>query len=606
MPPFARAAALFAASALTAATAGAAPPEQIDAAIARGVNVLKTRFKDGGGSQGTGGAYGTGPSALAGIALLEANTPATDPTVKAIAAAVRDQAYRESQTYQIALCLLFLDRLEDPADVPVIQMLGARLLVGQTARGGWTYACVASVPAADEQRLRAGLKGAELVAGKDAPPGTYKLHPMVQEYLTALVNARGPAKAEGGDNSNTQFGILAAWACRKYGLPADGALDLIERRFHATQAPDGSWTYGSDTVGVAGSPAMTCAGLLGIATAIGRREEKRAKTEAPKGEPPAKTNDPFFNPPPRPDGKAAGPKRPLDVRDQAAVRGFGYLGAALRAGHQDLKKLYSLWSLERVGVLYGVDKIGGVDWYAGGSDYLVALQAADGAWPGEYGPEVDTSFAVLFLCKANLARDLSRRVRGDSGSELRAGAAAPVETGPAPKGPVAPVNPLPVPVAAPLPPGAAGKVATDLVAAANGAGFAKSLSDARDAKGSDYTAGLAAAVHRLDGEAKKTAREALADRLARMSAATLRGLMGSSDPEVRRGAVLAAAMRDDKDHVPDLIERINDEDDRVVRAARAGLRSLTGQDHGPPTDAGPGQRAAAAGAWRAWWVRQKR
>ena len=28
------------------------------------------------------------------------------------------------------------------------------------------------------------------------------------------------------------------------------ALDLIERRFLGTQGPDGSWTYGMDTVGV--------------------------------------------------------------------------------------------------------------------------------------------------------------------------------------------------------------------------------------------------------------------------------------------------------------------------------------------------------------------
>ncbi len=605
MPPFARAAAVFVA---TAAAAAAAPQERIDAAIAKGTAALKVRFKDGAGPNPVNaGGHGIGPAALAGIALLESNVPAADPTIKAIAASVREQAYREGQTYQISLSLLFLDRLEDPADVPLIQMLGARLLVGQTSRGGWSYGCVPTpVPAADEQRLRAGLKGAELVAGKDGAPA--KLHPLVQEYMTALVNARGPAKAEGGDNSNTQFGVLATWVCRKYGLPADGALDMIERRFLATQGPDGSWTYGFDNTGTPGSPQMTCAGLLGMATAIGRREEKRAKTDAPKAEPTPKTNDPFFNPPPRPEGKGpVGPKRPADARDAAAGRGFGFLGAALRGGGRDLHNLYFLWSLERVGVLYGVDRIGGVDWYAGGSDYLVAGQAADGTWSAEYGVDVDTSFAVLFLCKANLARDLSRRVRGDAGgSELRAGAAsATPEVAPMTKGPATPVNPLPLPAAAPLPAGAAGKVATDLIGA-NGPGLVKALAAARDAKGGDYTIGMAAAVHRLDGDAKKAAREALAERLARMSAATLKGLMTSPDPEVRRGAVLAAAMRDDKAHVPDLIDRVNDEDDRVVRAARAGLRSLTGVDHGPPTDAGPGARSQAQAAWRTWWVSQKR
>lgn len=258
-------------------------------------------------------------------------------------------------------------------------------------------------------------------------------------------------------------------------------------------------------------------------------------------------------------------------------------------------------------MIYGIDKIGGVDWYAAGADLLVRTQAPDGTWKGTYGEDVDTSFAVLFLSKANLARDLSRRVRGENGSELRSGTtAAPAEAAPVPKGPVVPANPLPVPVAAPLPAGAAGKVAADLLAAARGPGWAKALEAARDAKGADHTAGLVAAVHRLDGDRKKAARDALAERLTRMSAETLRGMMTSPDAELRRGAVLAAAMRDDKDHVPDLIGRLTDDDEMVVRAARAGLRSLTTQDFGPQPGASAADRARAADAWRAWWARQKR
>src|SRR4051812_43651202 len=96
---------------LAAPAAAAATPEQIDAAIAKGAGALKGRFKNGtGGGDST--TYRTGPAALAGIALLEAKTPAADPTVQAIAAAVRDQAYRENSTYQLTLSLIFFDRLE--------------------------------------------------------------------------------------------------------------------------------------------------------------------------------------------------------------------------------------------------------------------------------------------------------------------------------------------------------------------------------------------------------------------------------------------------------------------------------------------------------------
>src|SRR5207248_4102347 len=88
--------------------------------------------------------------------------------VRAITAAVRAASYRETHTYQISLCLLYLDRYGDPADVPLIQMLAVRLLAAQNARGGWTYDC-GELPAGEEQRLRARLEGRELVAGGVGP-----------------------------------------------------------------------------------------------------------------------------------------------------------------------------------------------------------------------------------------------------------------------------------------------------------------------------------------------------------------------------------------------------------------------------------------------------
>ena len=58
-------------------------------------------------------------------------------------------------------------------------------------------------------------------------------------------------------------------------------------------------------------------------------------------------------------------------------------------------------------------------------------------------------------------------------------------------------------------------------------------------------------------------------------------------------------------HVPDLIDRLEDGDDLVVRAAKAGLKSLTSQDFGPKANASADERKAAVAAWKAWWARQK-
>ena len=77
--------------------------------------------------------------------------------------------------------------------------------------------------------------------------------------------------------------------------------------------------------------------------------------------------------------------------------------------------LYFMWSLERVGVIYGLKTIGNTDWYAWGSARLVEMQQPDGAWNGRYHgnqEEISTSFAMLFLCRANVAKDLTAMLKG--------------------------------------------------------------------------------------------------------------------------------------------------------------------------------------------------
>ena len=85
---------------------------------------------------------------------------------------------------------------------------------------------------------------------------------------------------------------------------------------------------------------------------------------------------------------------------------------------------------------------------------------------------------------------------------------------------------------------------------------AKVLDQLKEGKGAAYTDALAAAIPQLDGPQRTRAREALAERLARMTAKTQRAKMKEDDPEVRRAAALACAMKDDKDYVPDLIAAI--------------------------------------------------
>ena len=75
---------------------------------------------------------------------------------------------------------------------------------------------------------------------------------------------------------------------------------------------------------------------------------------------------------------------------------------------------YFLWSVERVGMLYNRPSIDGKEWYPWGADILVKSQKAEGGWadggyPGA-NPASDTCFALLFLKRANLAKDLSTKL----------------------------------------------------------------------------------------------------------------------------------------------------------------------------------------------------
>ncbi len=637
-------------------SARAAAPKDIDAAVQKGIAYLK---KSGGeNGKAIRDPDRVGATALVGLALLEAGAPADDAAVKKITTVVRDASYTQTQTYHITLCLLYLDRLGEPGDRPLIQMLGVRLLAGQNMNGGWTYECVAAVPPATERLLRTRLSDTTLVTGSgkepeptklgapkpaDKPGATGKLHADVEKYRQALLAAETGRGRLPDDNSNTQFGVLGVWTARKHGVPVEPALDLIEKRFLLQQTASGGWPYSGLLGGADGSPSMTCAGLLGLATAIARREEKKQKA-ALVGKPEAKEpkpaptkpvvsadidpNDPFYNPPkmpePAPPKKPAEPaapkpnKGPVDPRDAAVKLGMANLAAALANGGRGRRgndaDLYFFWSLERVGVIYGVDKIGDVDWYDFGANALIATQRGDGSWVGRsgHGTDVDTAFAILFLSRSNLARDLAAKVqRNPANAELRANAAPPApddavaaKTEPGTK-PEPPTKPVPGTVEPPSKPitlapntpkpaqgTTASEIAIELTRTSN-VDWEATLKRVREAKGQENTGALLAVIPLLEGERKATAREALAERLCRMTPISLRGMLKAEDIELRRGAALACAMKDDKNHIPDLIDALSDKNEAVAKAARAGLKSLTEKDF------------ATANEWREWYASRK-
>jgi hypothetical protein len=660
--------------------ARAADDKDIRQAVERGVESLRTR-QDGDGSWSFGNAGHTvGTSALVGLAILECDVPGDDQAVKDAARVVRNGVGSINDTYDISLAVMFLDRLGLADDDRLIEDLSHRLIAGQGSNGGWGYFC--PHVSSEARRLRTGgdKKNTEPRDKQDAQ----KQNAPNQGRRGNLQNdPRNFAGFFGDDNSNTQFATLALWIARRHHVKVDAALRAVENRFRKSQNADGGWGYKSFASGgmmgglmTNSTASMTCAGLLGLAVGYGVSTPALHTNIKPKAggdtdkENPELPRDAAVNRGLDLLARVLQPALRGDDDDPPAMRGFGRGGPGLRGGmrgggmggivHNGLgSEYYFLWSLERVAMVYSLKMLGDKDWYAIGSRYLLQNQERDGAWRGNLGSTVDTCFALFFLRRANLAVDLTAklRVKGPAVVDLRA--KAPVgdgEKGPkmAPEKPntpkenpdrlaakknearsTAPDNPAPTkagetppaPKAAtkerasadakPEPPAAKpplpkpdlsldqqiDQLREALLKAAPVEQLAL-IDRLRDTKGAVNTESLAAAIPTLSGEIQAKAREALAQRLSRMTAETLRDKLREDSSEIRRAAALACAMKDEKSLIPDLIGLLEDSEARVERAAYASLKALTSEDFGPAANANEDRRSRSISRWREWWAKQ--
>lgn len=338
------------------ALASAQTDEQIAEARKKAIEFIRSK-QDTDGSWPYEG-HNTGITALCTLALIENGTPAYDTVVDRGYRFVRRQAGSVKETYDIALSILLLARQGDRQDRNLIRGLGARLLAGQTASGGWTYTC----PEAD---------------------------------VSVLANLRKIEKKDGfGDNSNTQFAVLGLWVASRYGVPIEDAMISVARRFVEGQNTDGGWGYVDTGEGAGSRESMTCAGLFCLtvarATKIRQQQQRDKQTAGKRGEKETLLSDPVFS------------------------KGFTLTGSYAKNINPGWPR-YNLWSMERLGVLLGLEKLGDADWFKTGADALLKSQKEDGSWPDGFGKNglSDTAFAILFLRKANLGSDISRIMAGE-------------------------------------------------------------------------------------------------------------------------------------------------------------------------------------------------
>jgi hypothetical protein len=427
-----------------AAQPGARPADQaaIDQAIQNGVLYLRSVQNPQTGVWGTGTGpngdkgWGVGYTALAGIALVECGVPTSDPGLQKAADGVRYYLNDLDSTYEVALAILFLDRMGEKKDRRKIQILAARLIAGQTPSGGWGYKVPKitteqheallqalrkmsppppqPIPSARERPGSLGLciKASDELMFK--PPQAFDPEKARTSAISALpANMKRWSVFQGQDqvviadpkdknsepfgattdNSNTHFATLAMWAARKHDIPVERSLTLLAQRFRNSQGADGTWGYAYARNGGGGSPAFTCVALLGLAIGHVVDPDVAVKPE----------------------------------QDPRVVKAFAWLSGRVgapvgstvgRPTPTDAGGLYFMWSMERVAVLYDVGKLDKKDWYQWGAEILLCHQQQDGRWE-KGGQHVEhavlsTSMALLFLRRANLTPDLSRRLTVDT------------------------------------------------------------------------------------------------------------------------------------------------------------------------------------------------
>jgi hypothetical protein len=435
-----------------AAQAQKQPADQatIDNRIKIGVEFLQKEQKAE-GFWGTGKtvkeANGIGYTSLVGLTLIECGVkPYEDAGLKKAANIIRANAFDVDSIYELALVILFLDRMKDKngkndkTDIRIIQLLAGRLIASQMPSGGWGYKAQ-KYGESNIKQLVAALNKAN--AKTNPPPDVTKIRSALPEDMRRLPIWIDPAprlpadpKDKGQDlydattdNSTTHFAMLGLWAARKHEIPVDRTFALVNRRFRTSQGPGGTWAYPFVRTGADGGNQFTCIALLGVAIGHVVAPEPGVKPET----------------------------------DPVIINAFTALSKGVGAPVGDINKrptvkeaggLYFLWAMERIAVLYDLQKLNNKDWYLWGAEILICNQGGNGSWDEDGGfpgqqPIINTCFALLFLKRANLTPDLSKKLLVNTGV-LTAKVDDKIAPKPEPPPPSPKVEPQPIAIA-PMP-----------------------------------------------------------------------------------------------------------------------------------------------------------
>jgi hypothetical protein len=364
--------------------------QKVEAAIEKGVKFLRTAPSP------KHDLAGPNSDELIAYTLVTAGLPETDPTVAELLKKILEAPIE--RTYKTAIQAMLLEEIHRVRYQSRIQQCGQFLVDNQCANGQWSY----GQPTEAAKGTPSVATGGSTPSGGgvktyDLPPPSGKDKPKIEKKLGVRKTRDGPPT---GDNSNSQYAALGLRACYDAGIMipkdtiglalnwwrvsqysptaagkndkpavASGAPSVGDPRGWCYDGKDSHQAYGSMSVGAVGA-------LVIYAYMLDHEWQKDAFVKHGMG---------------------------WIASNYSITENPGQIGVQHNGAANSLFHYYYLYGLERVGMLYGTDNMGGHFWYAEGAKLLIEKQKPDGKWDGEgwaANPTWDTCFAILFLKRA--------------------------------------------------------------------------------------------------------------------------------------------------------------------------------------------------------------
>ncbi len=336
---------------LLAQPVGPLTAEQVRTAIDGGTKYLLNEQNEKKGNWNDIANYPGGVTALCTLALLNSGVDPSHPQIQRALSFLRTiELNKKSQTYSVALQTMAFCAANPRQDLVQIQNNVNWLESIQQLEGQWNYTAAA-----------------------------------------------------GGDNSNSQFALLALHEAERVGATVkQETWERAASYWKGCQNPGGSWGYrkGWDQ----GLGSMTCAGIAATVICDGRVDNPNAKIE---------------------NGlvQCCQPQKEDDSLDRALTwlgNNFSVRRNPGRRGAASTWHFYYLYGLERVGRLTARRLIGEHDWYREGAEYLISQQDPfSHHWVGqghaENHPHIATALALLFLSKGRRPVLMAKLQHGPEG-----------------------------------------------------------------------------------------------------------------------------------------------------------------------------------------------